>query len=102
MQGSLGVDFAVEHRPELIFLDLHLPDLSGETVFEHLQSNPLTATTPVIVVSADATPGRIQRLIAAGAAGYLTKPINVQELLRTLDDFLAEAGTHTADPAPVS
>lgn len=64
MRRSLGVEFAVEHQPESIFLALHLPDPSGETLFEQLQSNPLTATTLVVIVSTDATSGRIQRLIA--------------------------------------
>ena len=88
MQGSLGVELANEHQPGLILLDLHLPDISGETVLEQLHINPATASIPVVIISADATPGRVQRLLEAGAAAYLTKPIDVLELLRILDDLL--------------
>lgn len=89
MQGRLGVELAREHRPLLVLLDLHLPDMSGEAVLERLRDDPITASTPVVIVSADATPGQVQRLLAAGAAAYLTKPIDVRELLRLLDDALA-------------
>jgi signal transduction histidine kinase/ActR/RegA family two-component response regulator len=89
MQGRLAVDLAHEHRPALILLDLHLPDIGGAEVLRHLREDPVTAETPVVVVSADATAGQVERLLAAGASGYLTKPLDVQELravvARTID-----------------
>ena len=88
MQGRLGVELAREHRPVLILLDLHLPDLGGEEVLQRLRDDPATAAIPVVIVSADATRGQVQRLLTAGATSYLTKPINVQQLLATLDDVL--------------
>jgi signal transduction histidine kinase/CheY-like chemotaxis protein len=88
MHGRLGVELAHEHRPKLILLDLHLPDINGEEVLQRLRDDPLLASTPVVIVSADATPGQIQRLLAVGAAAYLTKPIEVRDLLRLLDDAL--------------
>jgi signal transduction histidine kinase/CheY-like chemotaxis protein len=88
MQGGLGLDLAREHHPALILLDLHLPDIAGEHVLQRLHDDPTTTSIPVIIVSADATPRQRQRLLAAGAAGYLTKPIDVPELLRTLDHTL--------------
>jgi signal transduction histidine kinase/ActR/RegA family two-component response regulator len=84
MQGRLGVELARKHRPVLILLDLHLPDVSGETVLQQLRDDPATATIPVAIVSADATPGRVQRLLASGAIAYLTKPFDVRELLALL------------------
>jgi len=93
MQGSLGLDLAREHHPSLILLDLHLPDLSGEKVLAQLRADPGTAAIPVVIVSADATLGRVERLLAAGAVLYLTKPIDVRQLLRTFDDFLPQEGT---------
>jgi CheY-like chemotaxis protein len=70
----------------LVLLDLHLPDMDGEQVLQRLRDDPATASIPVVIVSADATPGRVQRLVTAGAVGYLTKPIDVRELLRFLDE----------------
>ncbi|MGH9085821.1 MAG: ATP-binding protein [Acidimicrobiales bacterium] len=89
MQGSLGVELAREHRPALVLLDLHLPDMGGEEVLQRLRDDPSTASIPVVIVSADATRGQIQRLLTAGATSYLTKPIDVQQLLATLDGVLA-------------
>jgi signal transduction histidine kinase/ActR/RegA family two-component response regulator len=82
MQGRMGVELAREHRPALILLDLHLPDMNGDEVLRHLRRDPATATAPVCIVSADASQGQIDRLLAGGADAYLTKPIDVAELLR--------------------
>jgi PAS domain S-box-containing protein len=81
MQGRLGLDLARRHHPELILLDLHLPDLHGREVLEQLKSDPATATIPVVIMSADATTAQVSRLKAEGAAEYLTKPIDVETLL---------------------
>ncbi len=90
MHGRLGLELAREHHPVLVLLDLHLPDLGGEQVLQRLRDDPATASIPVVIVSADATPGQIQRLLSAGAAGYLTKPIDVRELLRLVDEGVAD------------
>ena len=93
MQGRLGLELAREHLPALVLLDLHLPDISGEEVLQRLRDDPVTAKIPVVIVSADATPGQIQRLLNAGALAYLTKPIDVAELLGMLDDHLPTEGS---------
>lgn len=84
MQGRLGLTLAKEHQPDVILLDIHLPDISGEQVLEELRKDPATANIPVVILSADATPHQIQRLQAAGAAAYLTKPIEIRQLLDVL------------------
>ena len=88
MQGRLGLDLAREHHPVLILLDLHLPDIGGDQILQQLREDPATSSIPVVVLSADATPGQVQRLLSAGASAYLTKPFDVRELLRILDDVL--------------
>jgi CheY-like chemotaxis protein len=88
MQGRLGLDLARDHQPAAIFLDVHLPDITGEEVLDRLKSDPLTAAIPVVMLSADATQHRIQRLLAAGATAYLTKPIDIRDLLRVLEEVL--------------
>jgi CheY-like chemotaxis protein len=89
MQGRLGLELAREHQPALILLDLHLPDVRGDEILQRLLQDPATARIPVVMVTADATPRQVQRLLSAGASAYLTKPINVQELLQILDNALA-------------
>ncbi len=84
-QGQLGLDIAGAEAPDLILLDLHLPDMRGEEVLRRLKAENRCADVPVVVVSADATPGQMERLLAAGAEAYLTKPIEVAQLLGVLD-----------------
>jgi protein-histidine pros-kinase len=88
MQGTLGLDLATQHMPDLILLDLHLPDIKGEEVLAHLRSDPATQEIPVVIITADATPGQVQRLIASGATAYLTKPLDVSEFLTLVDETL--------------
>lgn len=85
MQGGVGVDLARQHRPDVALVDLHLPDIQGDEVLRRLQADPRTRGIPVIIISADATPGEVERLLAAGASAYLTKPIDTEELLKIID-----------------
>lgn len=89
MKGALGLDLAREHRPDLVLLDLHLPDVSGEEVLRRLREDPATRAIPVVVASADAAPGTIERLVAAGARAYLTKPLNLRRLVEVMDETLS-------------
>jgi signal transduction histidine kinase/ActR/RegA family two-component response regulator len=93
MQGSVGLVLARDHVPDLILLDLNLPDVSGEEVLLRLLSDPQTAEIPVVVLSADATKGQVKRLLDAGARAYLTKPIDVATFYEVLDEHCAEPVT---------
>jgi PAS domain S-box-containing protein len=95
MQGSVGLDLARQHKPDLILLDINLPDISGREVLARLQASALTRDIPVIVLSADATASQIERLLSAGAKAYLTKPLDVTEFLKTLDRLLPEKNADT-------
>ncbi len=98
-QGRLGLDLAREHRPDLILLDSHLPDVPGAEVLRRLREEPRTARIPVVMVSADATPGEIRRLLEAGAEAYLTKPLDVRQFLDVVDRLLAgEVGKDGGEP----
>jgi signal transduction histidine kinase/ActR/RegA family two-component response regulator len=85
MQGKVGLDLARRHSPDLILLDVHLPDLDGREVISELKSSETTRDIPVVVISADATTCQIKRLMTAGAGTYLTKPLDVGEFFRVLD-----------------
>ena len=86
MQGRLGFDIALKHSPDLILLDLHLPDIPGWEVLSRLKKNVATCNIPVVVISADATKRQVDRLLAAGARSYLTKPLDIPEFYRTIED----------------
>jgi signal transduction histidine kinase/CheY-like chemotaxis protein len=86
MQARLGVDLATQHRPDLILLDLNLPDMTGHEALMHLRADPRTCDIPVIILSADATPGQLARLISAGARAYLTKPLDILTFLSAIDN----------------
>ncbi|MEY2584958.1 MAG: hypothetical protein QOD80_984 [Verrucomicrobiota bacterium] len=87
--GGSGVELAQAHRPRLILLDLNLPDMHGSEVLRRLQRQPATAEVPVVVLSADATPSQIERLLTAGARNYLTKPFDIDPFLAVVDEMVA-------------
>jgi two-component system cell cycle response regulator DivK len=77
--GTEGIRLAQEHRPDLILLDIQLPDLSGEAVLGRLRAEPDTAAIPVAALTAQAMAGDRERLLGLGFDGYLTKPISIRE-----------------------
>ncbi len=85
--GQLGLELAEMHRPKLVLLDLNLPDMHGADVLQKLQQNPATAEIPVVILSANATPSQIERLLTAGARNYLTKPFDIDPFLAVVDEF---------------
>ncbi|MEY2493693.1 MAG: hypothetical protein QOD12_3195 [Verrucomicrobiota bacterium] len=87
--GESGVELAMAHRPKLVLLDLNLPDIHGSEVLRRLQEAPETAKLPVVVLSADATPSQIERLLTAGARNYLTKPFDIDPFLAVVDEMVA-------------
>ena len=87
--GEAGVELAQAHHPKLILLDLNLPDIHGSEVLRRLQDEPTTARVPVVVLSADATPSQIERLLMAGARNYLTKPFDIDPFLAVVDEMVA-------------
>ena len=91
VQGRVGLELARKHEPDLILLDLHLPDVPGWQVLGQLKADQATRDIPVVVISADATAPQIKRLLSAGASSYLTKPLDVAEFFRVIDETLSPA-----------
>ena len=89
--GTGAQGLAQAPTADLVMLDLDLPDMPGLDLLRALKADPQTRDTPVIVVSADALPARIDECFDAGALQYLTKPVDVQQLLRAIDDALRAA-----------
>jgi len=89
--GKKGLEMARAQTPQLVLLDLDLPDIHGSKVLEGLQAQPDTARTPVIVISSDANPSQIERMLSAGARNYLTKPFDIRRFLCMFDEIFATA-----------
>ena len=90
MLAGVALDLARQHHPDLILLDLRLPDMPGQDVMHQLRTDPATRNIPIIILSADATQSQVGKLLAAGATDYLTKPIRVRDLLQTFDQILGQ------------
>lgn len=90
MQGQLGLDLATRHAPDLILLDVNLPDISGIKVLRRLRRAAQTANTPILMLTADATSMTHRVLREAGATAVLVKPINVRMFFDQIDQFLME------------
>jgi CheY-like chemotaxis protein len=93
MQGGLGVDLAREHVPDMILLDLYLPDMTGDVVLDRLAEDPATADVPVAVIGAEAPAQQVRQLLGRGVIGFLAKPIDVRGLLSLVDAVRAARGT---------
>jgi two-component system, cell cycle response regulator DivK len=82
--GVEAVHIASEHTPDLVLMDIQLPDLDGVQALQRLRADARTATIPVLALTAQAMRGDRERFLAAGFDGYLPKPVDVRELLGTV------------------
>ena len=94
--GKRGLELARVRTPDVILLDLDLPDIPGHEVLARLQADPQTQELPVIILSADATRSQVQRLLGVGAREYLTKPLDVREFLTVIEEQLGGPSSNGA------
>ena len=98
-----GLTLAETQQPDLILLDIHLPEMDGYEVFSRLQALDATRHIPVIAVSANAMPEDIKRAQSAGFRDYCTKPIDISSFLQTVDTILkSDATLHRSECAEES
>jgi PAS domain S-box-containing protein len=96
MMGRMGIELARAGRPDLVILDVHLPDMDGAEVLHDLKLDRATRDIPVMILSADATPARITELMDMGASKYMTKPIRLRGFFAILDEAIARRDALTA------
>ena len=85
--GKLAVELATDCRPDLVLMDVQLPDIGGVDALDRLRANPGTASIPVVAVTAQAMHGDREGFLAAGFDDYLSKPVNIRELLGLVERF---------------
>ena len=85
IDGTLGIQLARTHLPDVILMDINLPGISGLEALNALRKDPATALIPVVALSANAMPRDIEKGLQAGFFRYLTKPIKLDELITALD-----------------
>jgi two-component system cell cycle response regulator DivK len=82
--GSQAVDIATEHLPDLVLMDIQLPDIDGVEALARLRADDRTASLPILALTAQAMEGDRERFLAAGFDGYLSKPVNVADFVATV------------------
>ena len=85
--GAEAVRLAAEHAPKLVLMDIQLPDVDGSEALSRLRADDRTASIPVLALTAQAMHGDRERFLAAGFDGYMSKPVNVPELLGTVRHY---------------
>ena len=94
--GSESIDLLIEVQPDVVVMDIMMPDLTGIDLLRIIRNDPRISHIPVLVVSAKALPLDIHRGMNAGASGYLTKPVTYQDLKKAVGD-LAEPDPEDPD-----
>ncbi|MBF0247289.1 MAG: response regulator [Alphaproteobacteria bacterium] len=89
--GELGLEMADVHKPDVILMDVNLPGIDGVETMKRLAANAQTAHIPVVAVSADAMPADVRRGMDAGFCAYLTKPIDIRQMIDAINRALANA-----------
>jgi len=94
MTGEEGVRLALEHRPDLVLMDIQLPDINGIEAFQRIRANAQTAAIPIVAFTASVTPTDRNRITQAGFNAFVSKPLDLKEFLATVKRII-ESGTPT-------
>ncbi len=88
VNGEDGVRLGLEHVPDLVLMDIQLPDINGIEAFHRLRADPRTASVPIVAFTASVTVGDRSKITEAGFNGFLSKPINIKEFLAMVKRML--------------
>jgi two-component system cell cycle response regulator DivK len=90
--GEGAVELALEHRPDLVLMDIQLPGIDGVEALGRLRADERFATGPVLALTAQAMEGDRERFLAAGFDGYLSKPVDITEFVATVKRYCDGGG----------
>jgi two-component system cell cycle response regulator DivK len=90
--GERAVELVLEHRPDLVLMDIQLPDIDGIEALGRLRAEERTASVPVLALTAQAMDGDRERFLAAGFDGYLSKPVDISDFVATVRRYCEERG----------
>jgi two-component system, cell cycle response regulator DivK len=90
--GESAVELALEHGPDLVLMDIQLPDIDGVEALARLRADERAASLPVLALTAQAMEGDRERFLAAGFDGYLSKPVDIAEFVATVKRYCEENG----------
>jgi two-component system cell cycle response regulator DivK len=96
--GARAVELATEHVPDLILMDIQLPDMGGVEALGRLRADTRTAAVPVVALTAQAMEGDRERFLAAGFDGYLAKPVNITDLIAAVTHFCEQPSPSPRPP----
>ena len=86
--GAEGVELAVQEKPDLVLMDIQLPDIDGLEATKKIRASEANGNIPIIALTSYAMPGDRERLIAAGCTGYISKPIDVKAFIIEIEKYL--------------
>jgi two-component system cell cycle response regulator DivK len=90
--GESAVELALEHGPNLVLMDIQLPDIDGVEALARLRADERSASLPVLALTAQAMEGDRERFLAAGFDGYLSKPVDIAQFVATVKRYCEENG----------
>jgi len=91
--GERAVELAAEHQPNLVLMDIQLPDIDGVEALARLRADARTASIPVVALTAQAMHGDRERFLDAGFDAYISKPVDVVEFVKTVKEHCGDTGS---------
>jgi len=89
--GAEGVRLTLEAKPDLVLMDIQLPDIDGITALAQIRANEAAKKIPMLAVSASVMPEEKQKIVASGFDAYITKPLNMKSFIETVEKFIGKA-----------
>jgi two-component system, cell cycle response regulator DivK len=98
--GQAAVEVAVEQEPDVVLMDVQLPDIDGVEALGRLRADRRTASIPVVALTAQAMHGDRERFLAAGFDGYVAKPVDIVALVHTVHEYCDGPDRSDSNPRP--